>query len=428
MKWKPGKLAKDTSILTLGMGLRAFSQGLVFIIIARNLGAKGYGEFVALVALTAMLSGFVGFGSHVLLTRDIALDHKNFKNSWGYALFSILLSFPFIFVLFFGMSYLIFLGKIAWQVVTLIGVSELLFWPLSRICISTYQGMERMSRASHIMLVPSIARLVAATILLLLLPSIDKNNWLIAWAGLYFVAAMATVLYTQIRVYIDLGAPIFVNSLNIKKMTSRIKEGLPFSLWGGADTLYVDADKIMLTQMISTEITGIYSAAYRVISIFLIPIYGLINATTPRFFIEGNKGIQGSFNYTFKIIKLPILYAFLVSFIIYISASFLPYILGLKYKESVSALYLLAFIPITMLLRIFIQHILATSGLQKLGVYMLIFGVIINISCNLLLIPVFSWKGAIISTYISEIAMTISTILIIFYKLNTKYKLAIQEK
>ncbi len=45
--WRPGKLARDTVLLGAGLGLRALSQALVFLIVARLLDARGYSAFSA---------------------------------------------------------------------------------------------------------------------------------------------------------------------------------------------------------------------------------------------------------------------------------------------------------------------------------------------------------------------------------------------
>ncbi len=420
MKWKFGKLAKNTSILTLGMVLRTFSQGLVFIIIARSMGADGYGGFVSLIAITGTLSGLVGFGSHVLLTRDTALDPQKFHQAWGHTLYSLAISTPIIFIAYLILAFFILPNEISWIPILFIGIADLIFWPLSNVCVSAYQGFERMGRVSRMIIVPVVMRLFVALIFLFLL--INENiqqSMLLTWTSLYLIAAIVAVGYTQWMVYKDLGKPVFLNS----HWFTKIKESMPFALWASSDKVYIDADKVMLARMTSLDITGIYSAAYRLVDIFLLPIHSLIGAATPRFFQEGNKGIYHALMYSIKLIKIPFTYSLSIGFIIYLSAKFTPFILGDSFNESIEAIRYLAWIPIIILPKILLQSIIASSGFQKKGMQIVLTGAVINIICNLLLIPIIGWRGAAIATYIAEISMSL-VMLIFLYNLikNTHYK------
>ncbi len=412
MKLKVGKLGKDTFLLTIGMGLRAFSQGLVFIIIARSMGADGYGAFVSIIAIASMLSGLVGFGSHVLLTRDTALDQKKFNSAWGHTLLSLTISIPIIFVVYLLFAFFILPNEIGWIPILFIGIADLIFWPLSNVCVSAYQGFERMGRVSRMIIVPVMMRLLSAFIFLSLL--INENiqySMLLTWSSLYLIAAIAASSYTQWMVYKDLGKPLFLNS----HWFARIKESMPFALWASSDKLYIDADKVMLTRMTSLDVTGIYSAAYRLVDIFLLPIQSLIGAATPRFFQEGSKGIHHSLIYSIKLIKIPFIYSLSIGFIIYLSADFIPFILGSSFNESIEAIRYLAWIPIIILPKILLQSILASSGFQKKGMQIVLMGAAINILSNLFLIPVMGWKGAAIATYIAEISMSFIMTLLLYH-------------
>ena len=61
-KLKASRLARDTSHLAIGQGLRLVIQTAYLVLIARSLGPEEYGAFVAVVALAAILSPFSGLG------------------------------------------------------------------------------------------------------------------------------------------------------------------------------------------------------------------------------------------------------------------------------------------------------------------------------------------------------------------------------
>ena len=207
----------------------------------------------------------------------------------------------------------------------------------------------------------------------------------------------------HLMVYNDLGKPVFLNNHWFR----RIRESIPFALWASSDKLYIDADKVMLARMTSLDVAGIYSAGYRLIDILLLPIQSLIRAASPRFFQEGNKGIQQSLVYAIKLTKLPLIYSFAISFIVYLLAGFIPLFLGSNFYESIEAIRFLAWIPIIILPKFLLQNVLASAGQQKKVMLVILIGTVINIISNLFLINNMGWKGAAIATYIAEISMSL---------------------
>ncbi len=415
MKWKPNKLVKDTSALTLGMGLRGISQGIVFIIIARTMGVDGYGAFISVLALASTLAGFIGFGSHVLLTREIALNNRQFNKAWGRTLINLGLSIPIIFFIYLLLSFFFFNNTIEWKIILIIGFAELIFWPLSNICIFAFQGFEKMRQASRLIFVPILIRLFFSLIFLSIVFHVDIKDIMFLWAVLYLLAIILASMYSQYYVFRELGLPNFTTYTQV---TMRLKESIPFSFWSVSNKLYSDADKIILTKMTTLDTTGMYSAAHRLIDLSTIPILGLIEATTPKMFKAGNTGVKQGVLYLSKIIKIPLLYAGGVSFAIYYLANFLPIVIGTQYKDSIVIIKYMSLMPLLVLPKIFLQHILATSGYQKEGMWIIILGAIINIIGNLIMIPIWGWLGAVLSTYVAEIIISIS----LLFQLNKIYK------
>lgn len=97
--YRPGRLARNTMILTMDWGLRAVLQATLFLGFARSLGAEGYGQFVATLAITALFAPFVGLGSAAWLQRQTARNPEAFPPEFGRAFLLILLSSPILFVL-----------------------------------------------------------------------------------------------------------------------------------------------------------------------------------------------------------------------------------------------------------------------------------------------------------------------------------------
>ncbi len=72
--------------MLLGQGSRLIVQALYFVLIACSLGAAGYGAFLGVVALVAIVTPFGYSGSGGLLLQNVSRDKSLFPAYWGKAL------------------------------------------------------------------------------------------------------------------------------------------------------------------------------------------------------------------------------------------------------------------------------------------------------------------------------------------------------
>lgn len=401
--WRIGKLARDTVVMSLGTGLRAAAQAIVFIIIARILGRAGYGAFVAVLSTASFLSGLSGLGAHVLLVRDVARAPERFSTSWGMTLAAIAISAPMIFLIYLAISYAVLPQGISIHVILLFGASEVILWPLTNVAAFAYQAHERMGRASRMMLAPVISRLGSA-IAFLVIERWHLAEPLLTWAIFYTSAAAISVTYVHHCVLRDIGKAIFPTP---SQLVSYVQESLPFSFWAIAEKLYFDADKVMLARFGSLSAAGVYSAGYRLVDLAFLPLYAMLNVVAPRFFRAGDNGLHSALKYALRISLGPLAYAFVAGACLYIFAPLLPLLLGEDFRDAVKAVRFLAWLPAITLPRILLQYALATSNHQKTGAVCVVFGAIVNIGLNLTWIPVWGWRGAAAATYVSEIIMSL---------------------
>lgn len=400
-KWRPGKLARDTVVMSIGTGLRAVAQIIVFLIIARILGVEGYGALVAVLSVAGALSGLCGLGAHILLVRDVARDPGSFPRSWGLALAALGLGTPIVFLIYFVISWTVLPPSIPFTVVLLLGASELILWPLANLAVFAYQGHERMGRASHMMLAPVVFRLGSALAILLIVRW-SLVNPLVAWTVLYGIAGFLAVLYAHRCVLRDIGKPMFPTR---RELLSYVRESMSFSFSAVAERLYIDADKVMLARLASLGSAGAYSAGYRFVDLAFLPLYALLNVAAPRFFRAGQNSTRHVLNYALSISLAPMAYAFAIGIILYLSASLLPELLGNDYTDAVGVVQWLAWLPIITLPRLFLHYALATSGHQKTGALCVIMGAVVNIALNAVWIPIWGWRGAAAATYVAEVSM-----------------------
>ena len=412
--WKPGKLARDTIVMCVGTGLRAFAQAIVFLIIARVLGVNGYGMFVAVLAIAGALSGLCGLGAHVLLVRDVACNPDNFPRSWGLTLGALRWGIPVVFLFYVAIALTVLPASIPITVIICLGIGELILWPLANVTIFAYQGYERMGRSSRMMLAPVVARLMGALVFVVVSKE-SLTEPLLLWSLFYALSGLVAVLYSHICVIRDLDRPIFPAKHQLSKY---VKESLPFAFWAIAEKLYIDVDKVMLARMTTFDITGAYSAGYRFVDMAFLPLYALLNVSAPRFFRAGQAGIRSAIAYSIRLSVAPLIYSLFVGVVLFYVASLLPYLLGKEYTEVIHVSRWLAWLPVISLPRLLMQYALATSGMQRNGAVIIFSGAVVNVALNFLWISTWGWRGSVAATYVTEVLMSLLMFGLIFSKRN----------
>lgn len=390
--------------MMLGMGLRSLLQVGVFIIVTRALGVAGYGAYNAVLAIASVLGGFCGCGTQALIVRDVSRNPAHFSIAWGLALTAISVSIPILFAIYIALAYLVLPDGVSWLVIILLGIAELCFAPISLAAITAYQGHERIGRSSRLVLVPVIPRLVGALLLIPITEVLPAELYLTVWAMLYMIAALLACLYGCWLVRKDLG---HATRPSFSALWRGLWAGLPFAFGGVALKLYSDIDKTMPAYFTTLPIVGAYSAGYRLADMAILPVNALLAAAMPRFFRAGQKDLRHVLANGYRILPLPLVYVFFAGIGLYLGAGLLPYILGSHYVTSISVLRWLAWLPIISLPRMFLQTVLNAGNRQQHVVVILSIGALLNIGLNSIVIPLWGWRGAVASTYCTEVFMTL---------------------
>ena len=384
-----------------GMGMRTVLQAAVFLLIARILGVDNYGAYAAVLALAITLGGFVGLGASVIMLRNTARDPGVFAKSWGRTLAAWLFTAPLLFAVYLSLGWAVLPEGTGWVAVVCIGVAEILLTPLTQGAAQAYQGRERMGRAARIVLAPILPRLAAAVILPLVLLQVSSAR-LSVWTALYLLAAASAAAYTLHLLHRDFGLGVAFYWRGLARV---LVEGWPFAVGGAAQKVYVDIDKLMLARLTTLEITGAYSAAYRVVDMANVPLMSFFAAAAPRFFRAGGEGPRNAARYAWRVLPLPLLYALAVSVGLYLLAGLLPWILGPGFAPAVAVLQWLAWLPLLTTPRRFMQMALNAGGRQRMTVGLIAIGATLNLGFNLWMIPLWGWPGAAAATYASELIM-----------------------
>jgi O-antigen/teichoic acid export membrane protein len=380
--------------MLLAQGLRIVLQAVYFVIIARALGAEQYGAFVGVTALVAILAPFASLGSGNLLIKNVSRNRVLFGEYWGNALFMIFTSGLVLIVLVLCIAPIFLPKTIPVLLIFLVAVTDLIFARLLDTAGQAFQSVLWLSKTAQLNILPQITRVMAALVFVSFFP----KSGALGWTFLYLVSTAVSALVGVLLVHRSLGLP----KLAISRIMPELAEGFYFSISLSAQTVYNDIDKTMLAGLSTLEATGIYAAAYRLIDVAFVPVRSLLAAAYAKFFQHGAAGISGSMSLAKRLLPVASSYGAIAGIGLFLFAPVVPYVLGDEYVGAVEALRWLAPLPFLKAMHYFAADTLTGAGFQGVRSAVQVLIALFNVLINLWLIPLYSWRGAALSSLASD--------------------------
>lgn len=408
------KIVKHTLSMLASRSLGIFIQGAYFTIVARTLGVHDYGLFIGVAAFIGILRPYSGLGFGKILIANVARSPALFKEYWGNAIFMSVAS-GLVLTALTILAGDVFLPKTApLIIILLIAVADLIFYRVYDVAINALNSLELIHWMAKCGLGFRLTGLIAA----LCLNIFFSGSGIIAWATLYLAIRVISALWTSLLVCQMLGKP----KLALSRIPRELKKGFYFSIGSSSATIYNDIDKSMLARMSTLGATGIYGAAYRIITVAVTPVFALLASTYARFFQQGKDGIRGSLKLAKFLVPIMGLYGALASLSLVFFAPLITYILGSEYSSSINAVRWLAPLIFFKSIQYLAADTLTGAGFQGLRSAVQVAVAVFNTIANLWLIPLYSWKGAVWSSLASDGLLVLilwSLALIISHRQNT---------
>jgi len=379
------RLMANTAWMCARGAVRIVLQAAYFVIVARVLGAAGYGEFIAVAALAAMLAPFGSFGTGNLLVRDVSREPQAMADSWSTAMITTALAGLVLTTTLVAVAAYV-LPNAALVLVALIGVADLVFAQFSDLCGKAFQAQQRLDVTATLDTVLSLAKLVAAVALYAVVATPTPLLWAWFYAAANGVAATIAlvVVFTRHR------------RLAVRGQFSlrSIKEGMYFALSQWTQAVQKDIDKMLIVRFSGVHAAGIYGAAARIVDITFTPVLSLLSATYPGFFRHGAAGLQASVSFGRPLVVMAGLYGLVTGLALFLAAPLLPLVLGASFEGSVHAVQCLAVLPFLRALHYVAGDVLTGAGFQRWRAALQILAGATAVVLALAVIPVYSWRGA----------------------------------
>jgi O-antigen/teichoic acid export membrane protein len=383
--------------ITLGISF------FISIYIARYLGPSNYGLLNYVISFVGLFAFLSSFGVDGIVSREIIKDHDKKDEIIGTAFYLKIIG-----SLLAILSIVIVSISITKDIFTLglILLFSLNFIPQAFNVIETYFQSQVLSK--KVVTAQFIANIIS-TILKVLCIILGKG---IFWLTLIYV--VETSIYALILVFSfrKFGNHLRKWKFNINIAKNLLKDSWPLMLSSIAIGIYMKIDQVMIKNMLGNEQAGIYAVAVRLSEVwYFIPgiictslFPAIINAmhTDNELFISRMRKLY------FLVFWFSIIMAVFVTIFSY---GIIKILFGLQYMAAITTLQIYVWAGISVSLGIASSQYLLAKNMTKIFFYNTLFGAMVNVILNMILIPKMGINGAAFATLISYTVATFGVLM-----------------
>lgn len=401
------RIAKNTAIVFFGNNaLKVLSMILVFLI-ARMLGDAEYGKFSFVLSFTGLFFILMDLGTRILIVREIAQNRNKASKIVSNVL--ILKTLTSVFV--YGLVILTaFLLKYEVQLILGIALAALgiVFDSFAITFESIFQSYERMEFPTGTKIMRILVRF--AITVPLLFSGVGFFPVLIVFVLVQFLNFIVSLILC-FRFFVK---PVF--DFDKKYILDLVKRAFPFLLSGIFVTVYFRIDITLMSKLAPVILKGVYanasrdaiigwySAAYNILDgLTSIPV-AVSAAILPVAIVYFKESRE----------KLIRLYTLSVKYLTYVS---IPSAIGItlladkliimiyknEYINAAPALKILVWTMVPLCINYMLGAMMIATHNEKKSLYVLFGNCLVNILCNIILIPRLSLYGAALATFLSEL-------------------------
>lgn len=380
-----------TKIITSGSGF------FITILLARFLGVKSYGEYTKITAFVALFYLIVDFG---LNTIFLQLEEKEARVSRLLSL-RLLLSLGIIVLVNIIILFLPYSNSLDIGFAPQLRLSVFIFSLtiiFQAIFLTSSAVFQKKLRYDLYMF--SVISGTLLTLILVFLYSIKHMP--LEYILLSYVLGIALSAAISLPLIKEKISPLKLNKAFSVKI---LKDSFPLGLMLLFNLIYFRADIIILSLYKNTTDVALYGYAYKYFE-FLIAIPLFISNAVYPFLLGSLKNLRNFYGFSQKYILVFLL----ISFLITIPAWFLSPMIAVVKKDFIPSIYILRILilslPAFFLTNIF-QLILITKNKKKFLLYTYAASALLNITLNIIYIPLYGYIAAAAITGVSELFILI---------------------
>ncbi len=369
---------------------------VVFFTLAKRLELREIAFITTVTAFAALVGGLAIFGGSTVLMRDVGAG-ADFSRAFAKVTSTGTIGPLFGVALLLALRPWIIPELSFWVLGALLIGQMVLLW-IVELCCHAAVAVGDMRLNFRMRLVTGLIRLVG---LGGWLATSDQSlrSWS-AWA----LAANAIGMIAALEVIRRrLGA-----KYSIRGATPRdFRTGIVYSLGISSEGVLDSSDRPVLLRIVGADVVGNYGFSGRVATLGVVPLIAVIKAYSADVFTASARGVASAIEASKRVAMIVVPMGFAIGVVLFLSAPLIPVLFGEKLNDAVPMLQALAGLPLIRGLQYVGGNILTATEYQGRRVAFTAAAGLSNLLLNLALIPFWSWKAAVGTTYAAEIGLTI---------------------
>jgi O-antigen/teichoic acid export membrane protein len=370
-----------------GYGLQLAFQMVYFLILTRMLGPELFGRFAAALAAINLVSPLAGIGFGEVALVRVSQDPEK-TGVWAATALAVTGTLGAMLAI----CLAVMSGVLAsdrwldWHLMLGLAISELVLVRCCLVIARVHQARRETLRTSTIYVaVAAVKALIALSLLML------DHKSLLALV-LLLDLCLAPLLFAF---FSSLRRRVPWSSISMTHL--RRDARLAFSFAGGitCKAASADLDKLFLARWSSSYTVGTYAAGYKMLALSFMPIRAILEATFPRQLQLANRDPEQCIRFAGSLLVVNLAIASVISSGIYLLAPLVTYLLGEEFRDSIDILRLGFLLPVLQALHYTFGTYLTAIGHQSFRTLMQLLALGAYIVAGLILIPLYSWRGAI---------------------------------
>ncbi|WP_343574916.1 oligosaccharide flippase family protein [Pseudomonas sp.] len=402
--YHPGRLAHSALITLFWQVVRIGLLAAWMIVTARLLGPDGYGTYSGLASLAITLGAFTGLGLGFVMYQGTVHKPEAFSQYWTNTLLAAFATGLAISLLFLGIGKL--LAPITSTTTLLaIGISETLLFPMITTSAFAFSAHERLGWATMLPAMTALFRLGGNAAFFYVAPthSVEQYVWFHAAATFLSALFALTLIHKRLR------PEIIQPSIEPRQWIDGI--GFTFS-WSGSNAL-TSLDKTFTLKFGGAELAGIYSLAYRFVTLATQPIDALVTAAMPRLFAQGAEPAKHP-RLLGVLLTVIAIYGVVAGVLVWEAAAVIPLLLGENYTPAVATIQVLALIIPFYGVRVAIGNTLLGRRQKKIKAMVEFTAIPLMGVLMLILLPRYGIAGAAYACISVEVFLAVASLLALF--------------
>ncbi len=372
--------------------VQVITTGASFYMLGRTLGTTGYGAYLGVAGVVAPLGALSYTGVRLAALERLLRDHDDpTDTARAYLTLAGLQSVAAAVVAVLVGALVVDLPVLT---IALLAVADLVGLGTVTVVSSVVHRFAGFAAGSRTRIAAALARLGALSVLF----ATDRLTILslaVTTAGTYLVVVVVLLAWRLPSLGVTVGwrAP----------RRGELRRQAHFSLPMFAESLKTDGDKAFLNAYGFVSDAGVYGAAYRVMTLALLPIRSINEAAFHRFLGSDDAGADDQRRRSRRYSGLAVGVATVTAVAVAVAAPAFEWLVGDAFGESVAVIRWLAPFLVVRAAAVAPLSALVALGRLEARSRLLLASSAVSLVLYATLIPVWSWGGAVVGTYAGEL-------------------------